>query len=223
MSQAANIKSRALGLGDDGLQMPTYDSTGALTDPAVGAQPYNAQNNIMSREIAAMKKQAAAQNSLLNKQPIFTKPVVSKIGTDVVTPGSDPSVANLNFGEQIVQNVLEVPGKIKESILDFPNKIATVPERLGDDLTNTVATAPSTLFNAAVNKPDAAQVTNSSVALSSIPQSTYGMNQSNIAESGIAVAGYQSKVNPTALYGSENQAYNQFLKMLGPQPQQMRS
>ena len=72
-------------------------------------------------------------------------------------------------------------------------------------------------------KPDAAQVTNSSVALSSIPQSTYGMNQSNIAESGIAVAGYQSKVNPTALYGSENQAYNQFLKMLGPQPQQMRS
>ena len=219
----ADIKSRALGLGDDGLQMPTYDSTGALTDPAVGAQPYNAQNNIMSREIAAMKKQAAAQNSLLNKQPIFTKPVVSKIGTDVVTPGSDPSVANLNFGEQIVQNVLEVPGKIKESILDFPNKIATVPEKIGDDLTNTVATAPSTLFNAAVNKPDAAQVTNSSVALSSIPQSTYGMNQSNIAESGIAVAGYQSKVNPTALYGSENQAYNQFLKMLGPQPQQMRS
>ena len=73
-----------------------------------------------------------------------------------------------------------------------------------------------------VNKPKADQVTYSSVGLSDIPQSTYGMNQSNIAESGIAVAGYQSKVNPTALYGNNGQAYDQFLRMLGPQPQQAR-
>ena len=214
----ADIKSRALGLGDDGLQMPTVDSTGALTDSAVGAKPYELPKIDKSNSLLADPKATTPTSADRAFKQTF-----KQTGTDIATPGSDPSVANLNFGEQIVQNVSALPGKIKQSILDFPNKIATVPERLGDDLTNTVATAPSTLFNAAVNKPDAAQVTNSSVALSSIPQSTYGMNQSNIAESGIAVAGYQSKVNPTALYGSENQAYNQFLKMLGPQPQQMRS
>ena len=237
----ADIKSRALGLGDDGLQMPTVDSTGALTDSAVGAQPYNAQNNIMSREIAAMKKQAAAQNSLLNKQPISTNPqndIISseisemkkqfdlknsKIGTDVVTPGSDPSVANLNFGEQIVQNVSALPGKIKQSILDFPTNLAKVPEQFVDNLTDTITKLPSTAATAALNRRPADQVTNNQVALGNIPESTYGMNQSNIAESGIAVAGYQSKVNPSTLYGNQSQAYDQFFKMMGPQAQQMRA
>jgi len=237
----ADIKSRALGLGDDGLQMPTVDSTGALTDPAVGAQPYNAQNNIMSREIAAMKKRAIEQNSLLNKQPISTNPqndIISseisemkkqfdlknsKIGTDVVTPGSDPSVANLNFGEQIVQNVSALPGKIRESILDFPTNLAKVPEQFVDNLTGTVTGLPNMAAKAALNRRPADQVTNNQVALGNIPESTYGMNQSNIAESGIAVAGYQSKVNPTALYGNQNQAYDQFFKMMGPQAQQMRA
>ena len=98
-----------------------------------------------------------------------------------------------------------------------------MPEQLAADLQKTITTAPSTAFNAMVNKPKADQVTYSSVGLSDIPQSTYGMNQSNIAESGIAVAGYQSKVNPTTLYGNQNQAYDQFFKMMGPQAQQMRA
>jgi len=171
--------------------------------------PVNPQNDIISSEISEMKRKFDLKNA--------------KIGTNVVTPESDPNVANLNFGEQLVQNVVELPGKLKESILSFPTKISTIPERIGDDLTNTIAKAPSTLLNAAANRKPADQVTNNQVALGNIPESTYGINQSNIAESGIAVAGYQSKVNPSALYGTDGQAYNQFLKMLGPQPQQVRS
>lgn len=155
--------------------------------------------------------------------PTSADKAFKQTGTDIATPGSDPSVANLNFGEQIVQNVSALPGKIKQSILDFPTNLAKVPEQLAADLQKTITTAPSTAFNAMVNKPKADQVTYSSVGLSDIPQSTYGMNQSNIAESGIAVAGYQSKVNPTALYGNQNQAYDQFFKMMGPQAQQMRA
>ena len=151
------------------------------------------------------------------------KQTFKQTGTDIATPGSDPSVANLNFREQIVQNVSALPGKIKQSILDFPTNLAKVPEQFVDNLTDTITKLPSTAATAALNRRPADQVTNNQVALGNIPESTYGMNQSNIAESGIAVAGYQSKVNPTALYGNQNQAYDQFFKMMGPQAQQMRA
>ena len=161
-------------------------------------------------------------NSLLARKPTVTPRKV--IGTDVVTSGSteSPAVAHLNFGEQIIENVSALPGKIKQSILDFPTNIAKVPEQFVDNFTSTVTDLPNMTAQAALNRPEAAQVTYNSTALGDIPGNTYGMNQSNMSESGVAVAGYQSKVNPSALYGTDTQAYTQYLKMLGPQPQQMR-
>ena len=255
----SDIKARALGLGDDGIQMPTVDSTGALTDSAVGAQAYkvpetnsllskqpvsvNPQNDIISSEISEMKRKFDLKNAKIgtdvvtptestyerlqrtnSKTPTSADRAfkLKQIGTDVVTPASNPDVANLNFGEQIIENVSKLPGKIRQSILDFPTNIAKIPEQFVDNLTDTVTGLPNMAAKAALNRRPADQVTNNQVALGNIPESTYGINQSNIAESGIAVAGYQSKVNPSALYGTDTQAYNQFFKMLGPQPQQMR-
>jgi len=255
----SDIKARALGLGDDGIQMPTVDSTGALTDSAVGAQAYkvpetnsllskqpvsvNPQNDIISSEISEMKRKFDLKNAKIgtdvvtptestyerlqrtnSKTPTSADRAfkLKQIGTDVVTPASNPDVANLNFGEQIIENVSKLPGKIRQSILDFPTNIAKIPEQFVDNLTDTVTGLPNMAAKAALNRRPADQVTNNQVALGNIPESTYGINQSNIAESGIAVGGYQSKVNPSALYGTDTQAYNQFFKMLGPQPQQMR-
>jgi hypothetical protein len=196
---------------DKTLPAPTDSTLGGFAgEPTTGVKPF---------EI----------NSLL-ADPKVTTPTVDNtfqlkpIGTNVVTPGStqSPDVSNLNFGEQIIQNVSALPEKIKQSILDFPTNIAKIPEQFVDNLTDTVTGLPNMTAKAALNRRPADQVTNNQVALGNIPESTYGMNQSNIAESGIAVAGYQSKVNPSTLYGTDAQAYNQFLKMLGPQPQQAR-
>ena len=229
-SDIADIKARALGQLPDGTQMPTVDSTGALTDPAVGVQPYDKPNSLLADPKATTPTPESTYERL-QRQNIPTptsadrafKQTFKQTGTDIATPGSDPSVANLNFGEQIIQKVSEIPKGIKESLLDFPNKIATIPEQFVDNLTGTVTGLPNIAAKAALNRRPADQVTNNQVALGNIPESTYGMNQSNIAESGIAVSGYQSKVNPTALYGNQNQAYDQFFKMMGPQAQQMRA
>ena len=196
---------------DKTLPAPTDSTLGGFAgEPTTGVKPF---------EI----------NSLL-ADPKVTTPTVDNtfqlkpIGTDVVTPGStqSPDVSNLNFREQLIQNVSALPERIKQSILDFPTNIAKIPEQFVDNLTDTVTGLPNMTAKAALNRRPADQVTNNQVALGNIPESTYGMNQSNIAESGIAVAGYQSKVNPSTLYGTDAQAYNQFLKMLGPQPQQAR-
>ena len=98
-----------------------------------------------------------------------------------------------------------------------------MPGKFVDNFTSTVTNLPNMAARAALNRP-AAQTANyyKSVA-SAIPESTYGMNQSNVSESGVAVAGYQNKGNPSALYGNQSQAYDQFFKMMGPQPQQMRA
>ena len=137
--------------------------------------------------------------------------------------GQVGAATDKGFFEKIGQGIKDIPSNIKTSILEAPQKISDIPGQFVDNLKSSVTDLPSRALNAALNKPDAAQVTYSSVGLSDIPQSTYGMNQSNIAESGMAVAGYQSKVNPTTLYGNQSQAYDQFFKMMGPQAQQMRA
>jgi hypothetical protein len=213
---------------DKTLPAPTDSTLGGFAgEPTTGVKFYETNSNSLLADPKVTTPTPESTYERLQRQNIPTPTSADKVfkqtGTDIATPGSDPSLANLNFGEQIVQNVSALPGKIKQSILDFPTNLAKVPEQFADNLTDTITKLPSTALTAALNKPDAAQVTYSSVGLSDIPQSTYGMNQSNIAESGIAVAGYQSKVNPTALYGNQNQAYDQFFKMMGPQAQQMRA
>jgi hypothetical protein len=137
--------------------------------------------------------------------------------------GKEGLASKTGLFNEIGQSIKDIPTNLKASLLEAPQQIADMPGKFVDNFTSTVTNLPNMAARAALNRP-AAQTANyyKSVA-SAIPESTYGMNQSNVSESGVAVAGYQNKGNPSALYGNQSQAYDQFFKMMGPQPQQMRA
>ena len=80
------------------------------------------------------------------------------------------------FFAQIKENITDIPGKVKTSLLDMPKKIGEVPNQFVDNLTGTVTSLPSMAAKAALNRQPTPYYQQSSVSIA-VPEFRMPQNE----------------------------------------------
>jgi len=184
LSQAADIKARALGRMPDGSQLPTVNSEGMLTDPPVGAGLY---------ELPPIQKPVSllapnAETTISANQGLNERLKAVELGgyngpadpTSNVAGSSTPIQAQslldpkeygnttLNYLKDVKNTTLDKlmktysPANVLENIQEMPKEFLS-------NFKSTITDAPRMALSASLNKPEAAQVTYNSSSVGAMP------------------------------------------------------
>ena len=74
------------------------------------------------------------------------------------------------FFAQIRENITDIPGKVRTSLLDMPKRIGDMPQEFVNNLTDTVTGLPNLAARAALNRQPTPYYQQSSVAIGSVPE-----------------------------------------------------
>jgi len=122
---------------------------------------------------------------------------------------------DLGFFGQLGKNIKDVPGKIQESLLNAPNKIANIPEQFVDNLTSTITGLPAAAAKAALNRAPDQTVNQYQYVASAIPENTFGTEQAQAGAGLVPIESYQNRSASGNLFGSNAyDAYGQFFKLV---------
>jgi hypothetical protein len=218
-SQAANIKARALGQLPDGTQMPTVDSEGMLTDPAVGAKPYELPeikkpNSLLAPKEAAQYKLPGDFQGAMDQTSNFgvSKPPTTNFVAETAGPvaATDPS-----YYEVLKSKATDALKEFSpSSLLD---RVQKIPGEFLDNLGNTITKAPETAFYANLNKQPAPYNVSTQVIGGPMPVADVASLQQPLGTAEQATQYYQGlQRSGNGSYGfASNDGYGQFMKKFG--------
>jgi len=183
LSQAADIKARALGRMPDGSQLPTVNSEGMLTDPPVGAGLYelppiqkpvsllapNAETTISANQGLNERLKAVELGGYNNPDPTSnvagsSTPIQAQSLLDPKEYGN----TTLNYLKDVKNTTLDKlmktysPANVLENIQEMPKEFLS-------NFKSTITDAPRMALSASLNKPEAAQVTYNSSSVGAMP------------------------------------------------------